>query len=196
MATANPALNVNTFRGEAAVPHSGAMTVQGAAIKTCVLLAILTAVAAVTWGVVFPEGIRASADKAPVVNSTAMMAALLGGGIGGLVLCLIICFAPKSAPILSPLYAACEGAVLGAISGIYAQGVYPAIVLEAAMLTIGTLAVMLAIYASRLIVVTDKLRIGIIAATGAVCLVYLASFLMNLFGFHLPYIHNSGPISI
>ena len=42
------------------------------------------------------------------------------------------------------------------------------IVLQAVVLTIGVFAVMLFLYATRIIKVTEKLRMGIVAATGAV----------------------------
>src|SRR5438046_1338414 len=191
MPTGNPALSEKYFRDEAATgARSDTMTVQGTAIKTGVLTAIMVAVAAVVWGMVFPQGIAGAAD--PFVNREAMLGCLLGGGLGGFVLCLIICFAPKSSPVLAPLYAACEGAFLGAISGLYAHGVYPGIVLQAAMLTIGVLVMMLTLYATGIIKMSDKLRTGIIAATGAICLVYIASLVMNLFGVRVPYIYEGG----
>lgn len=194
MRTANPALNEKYFHDESvSMPRGATMTVQGAAVKTGVLTVILVAAAAVAWNFVFPEGI---AGANPYVNRTAMLGCLLGGCLGGLVLALVISFAPKTAPFLSPVYAGCEGAFLGAISGLYAAGNYPGIILQAAMLTIGVLVMMFTIYATRIIVVTDKLRTGIFAATGAVCLVYLASMLLNLFGVRIPYIHDGGTIGI
>ena len=59
---------------------------------------------------------------------------------------------------------------------------YPGIAMQAVSLTCGVLFVMLFVYATRLIRVTDKLRTGIIAATGALCLFYFVSFLLSLFG--------------
>ena len=44
--------------------------------------------------------------------------------------------------------------------------------------------------------VTDKLRTGIVAATGAICLVYMVSFLLQMFGVAVPFIHGATPISI
>ncbi len=73
---------------------------------------------------------------------------------------------------------------------------YPGIVVNAVSLTMMTLLVMLILYSNRWIVVTNKLRTGIIAATGAIFLVYLATMVLHLFGVNMPFIHESGAIGI
>ena len=55
---------------------------------------------------------------------------------------------------------------------------------------------MLMAYRSGLIKVTDKFRMMIFAATGGICLVYFVAFVMNLFGVHMPFLHDGGPIGI
>jgi uncharacterized YccA/Bax inhibitor family protein len=62
--------------------------------------------------------------------------------------------------------------------------------------TLGTLAALLAAYSSRLIKVTENLRLGIFAATGGIALFYLVSMVLGFFGIRIPYIHDSGPIGI
>src|SRR5256885_570090 len=102
MATGNPALNERYFASEArSASGSATMTVQGAMIKSGVLTAIMVAVAAVAWGIMFPHGVSTGQSG---YNPTALLWAL-GGMFGGFVLGLIICFAPKSAPMLAPIYA-------------------------------------------------------------------------------------------
>ena len=68
----------------------------------------------------------------------------------------------------------------GAISGVY-NTAYDGIVVQAVSLTIGVFAVMLFLFATRIIKVTDKLRMGIVAATGAILLVYLLNLVLSLF---------------
>ena len=77
------------------------------------------------------------------------------------------CFKPNLARFTAPIYALLEGAFLGAISGLYNE-VWNGIAIQAVMLTIGVFAVMLFLYGTRIIKVTEKLRMGIVAATGAV----------------------------
>ena len=48
---------------------------------------------------------------------------------------------------------------------------------------------MLFLYATRIIKVTEKLRMGIVAATGAVFLVYLFKC-FSLFGANVPFLHD------
>ena len=65
------------------------------------------------------------------------------------------------------------------------------------LLTMGVLAVMLFLYQSRLIRVTGRLKTGIIAATGAIALLYLISFVMSFTSLgSIGFIHSAGPIGI
>ena len=72
----------------------------------------------------------------------------------------------------------------------------PGIVFQAVALTGGTLFCMLFAYTTGLIKVTDRLRAGIVAATGAIALVYLVSIGLSFFGMSVPFIHGATPIGI
>ncbi len=194
MRTANPALNEKTYYEEAyASGRTGehAMTINGAVAKTGFLTAILIASAGVAWMLTFPNGV----GKGMSIRAEYAMGFVFGGLIGGLVAGLVMMFKPKSAPIAAPFYAVCEGLFLGALSGLI-SGRFQGIVLQAAMLTVGVLAVMLLAYGSGLVKATEKFKMGVIAATGAVGMVYLATILLGLFGIAVPYIHSAGPIGI
>jgi uncharacterized YccA/Bax inhibitor family protein len=147
------------------------MTVQGTVAKTFLLLAILSFTALWSWNAV-------GAGQSPV--------GLVGiGAIGGLILAMITIFRPSAAPWTAPVYAALEGLFLGALSQIVEMRYHlkaPGIALQAVTLTFGVMFVMLFIYQTRLIQVTDKLRAGIVMATGAVCLFYFISILLGWFG--------------
>ena len=56
--------------------------------------------------------------------------------------------------------------------------------------------VLLLAYRSHLIPVTQKLRLGIVAATGAIALFYIAEIVLGFFGFHFGAINGSGAIGI
>src|SRR5208283_4358534 len=73
---------------------------------------------------------------------------------------------------------------------------YPGIAIQAVSLTFGTLFVLLLAYRSGLIQVTQKFRLGIIAATGGIALFYLLEMLLGFFGFRFAAINGSGPIGI
>ena len=74
---------------------------------------------------------------------------------------------------------------------------YEGIVLQAVGLTIGVFAMMLFLFATRIIKVTDKLRTGIIAATGRrLPRLHGVDPAANLFGANVPFIHDAGPVGI
>jgi uncharacterized YccA/Bax inhibitor family protein len=184
MATANPAMSDAVYRrtGPAALPAE-AMTVQGAVLKTAILVAILVATAAYTW-------------SQTVAEATSLTHGLLiAGSIGGFIVAILTVFIPKISPFTAPIYAALEGLFMGAISAVF-EKIYPGIVIQAVGLSIGVLAIMLFLYGTGIIRATEKFKIGVIAATGGIALVYLVSFVLSLFGSHVPYIHESGPVGI
>jgi uncharacterized YccA/Bax inhibitor family protein len=152
------------------------MTVDGAVNKSLILGAIMLATAALSW--VMPN-----------------MLFLWGGLIGGLICVLVSSFRPQYSPTTAPLYAVFEGLFLGTISLVYG-GIASGIVFQAFSLTIGLLFLMLFLYKAGVIKVTDKLRSGIMMATGAICLVYLLSMVLRLFGINMPYLHQGGMIGI
>ncbi len=190
MPTANPALQPSAFRAEADVTAGPeTMTVAGAAAKSAALTVLLVAAGAVSWKLTLGGASEAGPD--PLYRGLFGLAAPLAG----FVVALVTIFVPRISPVTAPVYAVLEGLFLGAVSA-FVNARYQGIVLEAVVLTVGTLGVMAVLYASRWIVVTDKFRVGIVAATGAVCLAYLVSFLLNLFGVNFPYLHDSGLFSI
>ena len=95
----------------------------------------------------------------------------------------------------APIYALLEGLVLGGISAV-TEARYPGIGIQAVSLTFGTLFVLLLAYRSGLIQVTQKFRLGIIAATGGIALFYVLELVMGFFGFHFTSINGSGAIGI
>jgi uncharacterized YccA/Bax inhibitor family protein len=97
--------------------------------------------------------------------------------------------------VTSPIYALLEGLFLGGVSALLEQS-YPGIAIQAVSLTFGTLFVMLLAYRSGLIPVTQKLRMGIVAATGGIMVFYLLQMLMGFFGFQFTSINGSGFIGI
>jgi uncharacterized YccA/Bax inhibitor family protein len=73
---------------------------------------------------------------------------------------------------------------------------YPGIAIQAVSLTFGTLVVLLLAYRSGLIPVTEKFRMGIVAATGGIALFYVLQIVLGLFGVHFTAVNGSGVIGI
>ena len=120
---------------------------------------------------------------------------LIISALVGFVLAIVTIFKPKFARVTAPLYALAQGLFVGAITHVY-NIEFKGIGAQAAGLTAAVFAMMLFLYATRIIKVTDKLRTGIIAATGAVMLVYLVSIVMRLFGAEIPFLHDASPLGI
>ncbi|MDG3006888.1 Bax inhibitor-1/YccA family protein [Paludisphaera mucosa] len=192
MASSNPAFSQDVFAGYDQVygaPRSMTTTVQGTMSKTFLLLAILSGTALWTWNAV-------GSGQMPI-------GVVVGAALAGFVTSLVTIFKPSFAPWTAPVYAAMEGVFLGGISQLIEAGLrakygnaYQGVALQAVSLTVGTTLVMLFLYASGMVKVTEKLRSGIMMATGAVCLFYLVSMLLRMFGVTMPMIWSATPIGI
>ena len=120
---------------------------------------------------------------------------ILVGAIGGLLVALLTIFVKKIAGYTSPVYALLEGVAIGGISAFY-EAKFPGIVIQAVGLTFGTLACLLLAYRSGLIRASENFKLGVVAATGAIALLYVVNLVMGLFGHSIGFIHDSGPIGI
>lgn len=199
MRSSNPALNDDVFSAVYDESASKTMTLEGTVIKTGFLLAILLAAAAFTWSQTLVGLPALTAEAAEVVApppvSPKVYPLMVTGFIGGALLALITIIKPSFSPYTTPLYAAFEGLALGGISSLFEHR-FPGVVVQAVGLTFGTLGALLFAYQTRVIRATENFKLGIAAATGGICLVYLAGFVLRFFGVGIPYIHQSGPIGI
>ncbi|MEI2794284.1 Bax inhibitor-1/YccA family protein [Pseudoxanthomonas sp. F11] len=190
----NPALKESTFldlgSGTVVSRDAGAMTLNGTVNKTGILLLLSVLTAAFAWTQSVVTGPDGTAMVAPGVTIYA-----LGGAIGGFILALVTVFKKTWSPVTAPLYALVEGFFLGAISAVF-ELKYPGIVFQAVVLTFGTLGALLAAYRSGLIRATENFKLGVVAATGGIALVYLVSMGLRLFGKDIPLIHESGLVGI
>ena len=168
----------------------------GVASATAVLLTIICVTGAVGWAAVTttPE-VRDELGRVVQQPTVDIPVWIWGALIAGLALALVSFFKPRLARVTAPLYAVAEGFVVGAISHAY-EFRYEGIVLQAVGLTVGVFAIMLVLYATGRIRVTPRFRLGLIAATGGVMLIYMATFVLRIFGGDIPFIHDAGPIGI
>jgi len=190
MKTSNPALGDKTFSDLARAQYGGIaeterMTLSGTVNKTGVLLLCAMASASWTWHLFLQS--RDMADVAPW---------MMVGLFGGLICAMVTVFKKEWSPVTAPVYALLEGLALGGISAVFEMR-YPGIGIEAVSLTFGTLLVLLLAYSSGLIKVTDKFRMGIVAATGGIFLFYMLQMVLGFFGVQVfSTVHGSGPIGI
>lgn len=183
MRTSNPTLNDSVFE-RAGYGSGNAMTINGTVNKVGILLVLVLIPAAWTWNQVMTSWTPQQAMGPAVM-----------GGIGGFILALATIFKKNWAPVTAPLYALCEGLFLGGISAMYNIR-FEGLPMQAVALTLGTLAVMLLAYRTGLVKATENFKMGIVAATGGIALVYMASLVMSLFGARMPMIHDAGIVGI
>jgi uncharacterized YccA/Bax inhibitor family protein len=187
MRSGNPALGENTFLDIGSgrvIGTDNSMTINGTVNKTGLLLVLIMISAMYTWSLF--TGPESMATITPL---------LWLGGLGGLAVALVTVFKKTWAPVTAPIYALLEGLLLGGLSAMM-EVRYPGIVMQAVGLTFGTLAALLMAYRSGLIRVTEKFRLGVVAATGGIFLLYMANIVMGFFGHSIGFIHESGWMGI
>ena len=180
--TSNPTMKEKFFTRDAA--YSGpAMTLRGTIGKSFLLFAILLVSAVAGW-------------------QMANIVVAIGTALLGLGLAVVISFKRDWSPVLAPVYAIVEGVFVGAISSWYAtafaKGPYPTIVPMAVLATLGVFGIMLALYGTRVIKVTETFKMVVIGATLAIMATYLLSWGLSLFipaVWNMP-IYGSGLIGI
>ncbi len=188
MRTANPALSEKTFQNLTSTASDARMTVNGTVNKSMFLIVLVMGSAYFTWQGVYPDG--ASENIMPVIPVW-----YYGALIAAFIISLIIIFKKTTAPFLTPVYAVVEGAALGALSCLF-EARYPGIVMQAVMCTFGTFLALLMAYKSGLIRATENFKLGIVAATGGIAIVYLIDIVLRFFGKEFPFLHESSPFGI
>ena len=172
----NPVLNKSTFLSSHV--QSEKMTINGTVNKTLISLILL-----------ITSGYYCFTSISPII--------IIGGAIGGLIVAIITIFKKEWAPITVPIYALLEGCFLGGISYMY-NTMYEGIVSNAIFLTIGILLSLLFAYKSGWIKPTENFKLGLVAATGGIFIVYLVNMVMSFFGSQMGImdINNSSMFSI
>lgn len=180
MNSGNPTLQPAAFENLAPAASGARMTLSGTILRSATLLLLVILGTTFTWQQ-YQTGLG--------------QMLMIGGAIGGLILALITIFKKTWAPVTAPIYALLQGLFIGGISAVYnaqSQG----IVLQAVMLTFGTLAAMLLLYQTRIIRVNDTFRTVVFVATAGIMVLYLVSFVMSFFGASIPFLHDSSPLGI
>ncbi len=180
--TSNPVLTESIFRKSGIAADKGeVMTVRGTVNKIFIMTLLVVLGAGYTW-----KFMQAG-------NLSSLMTYMWVGVIGGFITALITVFKPNWSPFTAPVYAVLEGLFLGGISAVLnAQPQFHNIVLNAVILTFGTLFAMLFVYRSGIIKVTNKFRTGVVAATGGIAVAYLLSMILGFFGIDIGFLSFGG----
>jgi len=148
------------------------MTVGGTITATGVLMVILLVSAVFGWN---------STTELANGAGVSLPGLALVGILVGFVCAIAVHFKPMMSKWLGPIYAVAEGFFLGAISKAY-NTQYDGIVVQAVGATLAVFLVMLVLYRTKIIKVTDRFRRTIITATIGLMVFYLFSMVLSLFG--------------
>lgn len=186
MRSSNPTLPANIFSNlRNTASRTDAMTVQGTVYKALMLLTLVILSAGWTWMKFFKAG----------GNAAAVQPWILVGVFGGLIMAIVTVFKKDWSAVTAPIYAVLQGLFIGGISA-QLETVYSGIVIQAAGLTFGTLFAMLLAYQSGLIKPTEKFKMGVVAATGGIMLMYLVGFVLSFFGVQASFLYSNSLLSI
>ena len=181
MRTSNPALRDDVFN-VARVDGGATMTVNGTVNKTGLLLILALFTASASWVLGTGGG--------PGVAGWAIGASLVGLGVA-----IATIVRPRWSPVTAPIYALVEGVVLGLVS-MWFEARYQGIAIQAVALTFGVFGVMLVLYRTGMIKVTQRFRAGVLGATLGIAVVYLVSLVLGLFGVRVPFLNDASPLGI
>lgn len=174
-------------------PWKGAMTVNGTIGKTGFLFVLLLASATAGW-MATKEEVGLDEFGREVVAAKFPAIAMLGIVVG--IACSFgVYFKPHLAKFLGPAYALGFGFAVGAISKGY-ETFQSGIVLQAAGATAAVFGVMLVLYRTRIIKVTDRFRRVVVMATLGIMVFYGVSLIMRLFGAQVPFLNDASALGI
>jgi len=164
--------------GEFHTYGSDAATYEGVAIKSLVLVGIVTVSALITWVMGY------------ATEETGSVAVIMGFFVA-----LAIISAPEWAGFLSPLFAMLDGIVFASIA-VISEKIYPGIVINAVMITCGIAISSALIYAKGYVKVNDGYMRAVSMATLGIFLTYLLEFVLRFFGVNISMIHQGGVVGI
>lgn len=189
--SSNPIFGKKIFERSYTGVQEERMTIEGTVNKTGLMLLIVIFAAAFTWRKFF-----GAYDFSSTASAMALVGPwMIGGAIGGLITALVIIFKPMTARIAAPIYALFEGLFLGGVSALF-ESMYPGLVMRAVALTFGVFFILLFLYRSGKIRATGKFKMGVIAATGGIALIYFVSFIASFFGVSMGFLHGNSNFSI
>ncbi len=171
---ANPLMKEEVFKEALTEDSNDLMTLEWAINKSLILVWILILTAIWVWS-----------------HADMFIPYLLPIVLIAFILALIIIFFKKSSPFLTPIYAVLEWLAIWVISAFYEREL-PWIVIQAVSLTFWVFLIMLFLYKSKLIKVTENFKTWVIASTWAIALIYIISIVWSLtWWFNVPMIHES-----
>lgn len=151
-----------------------------------------------------PMTVNGAVNKTFILGGVMLIGAVIGfmypvlgmiGGIGTLVLSFVAAKDLERAHIWGSIFSMCAGFVAGAVSYRYG-GMLDGVITQAILITFSIFFVMLTLYKTGTIQVTEKFRSIVTVAVASIMVVYIIEFALGFFGINIPYLHDSSPIGI
>lgn len=191
-------MGAGTMPAGISVPEAGTerMTVGGTALATGVLFVLLLVTGAIGWSQVTQTETTQIVQGVPQTTiHTDFPGWIWFPMLAALGLAFVTVFKPRLARITAPLYALGYGFALGAISHMYDLQ-WDGIVLQAVGATLAVFAVMLFLYTTRIIKVTRRFVLAVVAATGGIFLLYMVTWIASIFGADITFWNDPSPLGI
>ena len=157
------------------------VTVRGVTAQLFVYILLVIAAGAYAWNKFTPDN-----------TSTGM---LIGLVLTAFVVALVTIFVPRFAVVGAPVYAVLEGLAIGMLSSLMEKE-YPGIVIMAFLATVAVIVAMLILYVTRIIKVNQKFVSFIASATLGVLMLYIITFILQLCGVDVSFMHDNSALSI
>ncbi len=173
--TSNPAIkNMGNYcNGADLVSRENTASYKGVAMKALWFIGVAIISAVISSVILFRD---------PTLSAALLVVSL----IGAVVCSLVAAFMPATSAVSGTLYCLFEGFSVGAVSAIIDLA-YSGVVLAALMSTFVTFAIMVVLYATGVIKVTNRFRSFMISALLGICITQL---LMLILGFIFPTINT------
>lgn len=173
------------------------MTIGGTMTATGVLFVLLLATGLVGWSQVTETEVPSvdAQGQATTTVVTDFPGWVWLPLIAAVILGFVTVVRPRLARVTAPLYALGYGFAIGAISHMY-DARFEGIVLQAVGATLAVFGVMFLLYATRIVKVTRRFVVGVIAATGGILVLYLAAAVASIFGADIRFWDEPTPLGI
>lgn len=177
--TSNPAFSRDVWSGYSS--SSQKMTLNGIIIKSIFCIALITITTWYVW-FLYNQGVN-------------IKWITYGGFIGAIVFSLLTAFVHKLGSILVPLYAIAMGLFLGGIL-VFANNKLNGIPIHAIGITLATFLIMLLVYKTHIIKVSERFQSVLILAISIIITIYLISYLLTLANIEISFIWGTSWYSI
>jgi uncharacterized YccA/Bax inhibitor family protein len=181
LSTSNPAFTTYFWNNSSAKRKPGKMTLRGVVLKSIFCLLLVSLTAGVTWKL-FYDGVEVKWITT-------------GGIIVALICSILISVKREWVMPLTIIYALAKGLFIGGFSA-YIHKSFPDLPFQAVIITLVTFMIMLLLYVTKIIKVTQKFKSVVITVTTVIFVIYIVSFILSFFGIVISFLWSSSWFAI